>query len=103
MLLQMEEQQGVTPPALERRPTLDDTLAWRVTEFSRLSRDRAYTDNGPLPLTTGSIRTYYDAFRLHDHCFDNFYSWMTELDDIWMEEVTKQRERALKAPKSKSK
>ena len=93
MLLQMQETQGITPPALERRPNLDRRLSWVVSEFRKLSRDRGYTDGGPLPLTTGVIRTYYDAFQMHDFDFDDFHEKMVAIDDIWVAEVTAKREK----------
>lgn len=99
----MEEQQGITPPALERLPTLDRHQAWVVSEFRKLSRDRSYTDGGPLPLTTGVIRTYYDAFQMHDFDFDDFHEQMTTVDDIWLAEVTAKREKERAAQEAKTK
>lgn len=98
MLVKMEEEQGITPPALERRPKLDGYQTWLKEEFSKLSRDRRYNESGPLPLSTGDIRTYYDAFQMHDFEFDNFHLWMTTIDDIWLEQVTIKRKKAQKAP-----
>ena len=103
MLLKMEEQQGITPPALERRPKLDRYQTWLVEEFRNLSRDRPYTDNGPLPLSTGIIRTYYDAFQMQDFDFDDFHLKMTMVDDIWLAEVTARREKERAAQEAKSK
>ena len=103
MLLQMQEQQGITPPALERRPVLDRHLSWVVSEFRKLSRDRGYTDGGPLPLTTGVIRTYYDAFQMHDFDFDDFHEKMVVIDDIWLAEVTAKREKEHKAKEAQAK
>lgn len=99
----MQEQQGITPPALERRPELDRHLSWVVSEFLKLSRDRGYTDGGPLPLTTGVIRTYYDAFQMHDFDFDDFHEKMVAVDDIWLAEVTAKREKERAAQEAKSK
>lgn len=96
----MEEQQGITPPALARKPVLDKFQTWVAEEFSKLSRDRAYTESGPQPLSTGIIRTYYDAFEMHYYNFDSFYFWMTTVDDIWLEQVTARREKALKSKTS---
>ena len=99
----MQEQQGITPPALERRPELDRHLSWVVSEFRKLSRDRGYTDGGPLPLTTGVIRTYYDAFQMHDFDFDDFHEKMVAVDDIWLVEVTAKREKEHKAREAQAK
>ena len=103
MLLLMQEQQGITPPALERRPELTRYQQWLVGEFGRLSRDRRYTDNGPMPLDTGTIRTYYQAFQMDDFDFDNFYLWMTTIDDIWLSEVAAKRKKEQAAEKTKPK
>ena len=103
MLLEMQETQGITPPALERRPKLTAWQSWLISEFSCLSRDRRYTDSGPCFLHTGAIKQYYDAFELHYFDFDDFYSWMTLIDGIWLDEVAKKREREQKASESKAK
>lgn len=103
MLLQMQETQGITPPALERRPELDGHQTWVVSEFRKLSRDRGYTEGGPLPLSTGVIRTYFDAFQMHDFDFDDFHEQMTTVDDIWLAEVTARREKERAAQEAKSK
>ncbi len=56
-----------------------------------------------MALSTGVIRTYYDAFDMHYYDFDNFHFWMTKIDDIWLAEVATKREKALAATKTKSK
>ena len=102
-MLQKLVEQGINPPALDRKPELTFRQAWLAGEFQRLSRDRRYTDNGPLPLDTGSIRTYYLAFQLHDFEFDDFYMWMTSIDDMWLSEVTAKREKEQAAAQNKAK
>ena len=102
-MYKLQEEQGITPPALERKPELTDSQAWRVTEFGKLSRDRRYTESGPMPLDTGTIRTYFDAFKLHDFGFDWFYFWMVTLDDIWLDEVAKKRKKEQAAKKAPAK
>lgn len=103
MLLEMEEKQGVAPPALLRKPELDRHQRWLVEEFQKLSRDRFYADGGPLALSTGIIRTYYDAFGMHYFDFDNFHRWMTAIDDIWLAEVTAKSKREQAAQEAKAK
>ena len=101
MLLQMQEEQGTPPPALERRPQLSRYQYWLSEEFTKLSRDRSYTEAGPMALSTGIIRTYYDAFDMGYYDFDNFHLWMTRIDDIWLERVTEKREKDLASKKSR--
>lgn len=104
MLLRMQEQQGITPEALLNRPELTEFQTWLVSEFGRLSKDRRYTDTGPLPLHTGAILTYYNAFKMHGICFEDFYDRMTAIDDIWLERVSERskKEQALAESKSKN-
>lgn len=94
MLEKMVEAQGITPPALERRPVLNRYQMWLAEEFRKLSRDRRYSESGPLALSTLDIRVYYDAFKMHSHCFDDFHSWMTKIDDAWLAQVTARTEKA---------
>lgn len=99
----LQEQSGITPPALDRKPELDKYQRWLFEEFRKLSRDRGYTEAGPMALTTGIIRTHYDAFKLHDFDFDDFHLRMTTIDDGWLEQVTLKRKKELDSSKSKAK
>lgn len=92
MLLQFQEASGIQPIALRDKPLLSRTQAYYATCFAEVSRDRRYTEGGPLPLSTGEIRTYWEAFSLPD--FDDFYHWMTGIDRIWMAEVSKNSKKA---------
>ena len=99
----MKEEQGVTPPALVDRPELTVFQTWLVNEFGRLSRDRRYTESGPMPLHTGAIKQYYDAFSLEPLDFETFYDWMTRIDGIWLDQVAERRKKEQAAAKAKAK
>jgi len=83
----MQEKSETQPQALANRPRLTEVQAYYAECFSEVSRDRRYTESGPLPLSTGEIRTYWSAFRMLD--FEDFYSWIRRIDDIWLDEVAK--------------
>lgn len=102
-MLEIAEKQGVPPPALEKKPELTLYQTWLVTEFGQLSRDRRYTDGGPLPLHTGAIHKYYEAFKMQDIGFENFYAWMTTIDSIWLDQVAKRRKKEQGASPQKGK
>lgn len=100
-LYTVQEQMGFPPEALRSRPKLSLVEGWYYEQFCRLSRDRRYTEHGPLNLTTTDIHSYWSIFKLFD--FESFYQSITTIDDLWMEEVAKKRKMAEQKNKPKPK
>lgn len=97
----MQEQMGEPPPALANMPQLTETQAFYYGQFRRLSRDRGYTDVGPLPLSTFDILVYYKAFGLF--AFDDFYEWMVMIDNLYLTAVTEKQKRTQKNAEAQAK
>lgn len=56
-----------------------------------------------MPLHTGAIRDYYEAFDLSCFSFDTFYEWMTLVDGIWLEQVSERSKNEREKAKARSK
>ena len=98
MLLKIQESTGKPSAALESKPELTEIQRYYVDCYSELSKCRRYTESGPTPLAIPDIRDYYEVFELID--FESLFDWVTTIDSIWLEEVSKRSRKTTTKPDS---
>ncbi len=78
-----EDDPANPPPALEKRPEVDEHLQAYLEGFQRLSRSRQIGFDGYQPLTIADVFAYAAVVRLCEPI--QFLTFMQALDDVFME------------------
>jgi len=78
----MQEEQGVTPPALQNRPVVQDWMSPYLEAFNILSSQRPCAQNIE-PIRLNDIMAYYMIFQTVDEV-DVFTSMMVRMDKCYM-------------------
>jgi len=97
----MVEQTGTVPSVLLDKPELNVLEGWIYSHFLALSRDRRYSEVGPLPITLQEIAFYY---RLHNEPLtQEDVRWIHALDDYYLAKAQDKLKKASSPKASKSK
>lgn len=82
----MEEDTGVTPPALQNAPTLEGELLGQYRIFLEVAKNRPHSAGGPLPITDGNLADYFQVNQVPRDQWAEIRDFVSRLDSIWLED-----------------
>lgn len=91
MLLDMQEETGNVPKALEDRPVLDERWSYAKEVFDDLSGSRPYTMSGPLPIPVSEYAAYAAGHKFNSLEWVEVFEDLQIIDTIWLDEISKRQ------------
>ena len=91
MLLEIQEDTGQQPQALQSRPSVTVSEKFYMDVFTRISRCRQFSMSGPMPLAVEqALLGYCEYYGIHDvEQRESLATAITALDTAYMEDATK--------------
>jgi hypothetical protein len=91
MLLEMQEETGNVPKALEDRPVLAERWSYAKEVFDDLSGSRPYTMNGPLPIPVTEYAAYAAGYKFSSIEWREVFEDLQIIDTVWLDEIGKRQ------------